>query len=181
MKAILGFCFALTSAAASAESITILTLQRTNYKPEKQLVYDVMVDPTSCELSKQAPFDVYYVNNSTGERLPSFSADSREYFGPRVNPATTTAHQALLEFKAFDEIQNETGIPAQIAVTTVKDSSKGCGARAVISYSGKSYVLVHIDLAMKLTFGFPSGVDWVRLEGLDGSGDVRDCVIGACR
>lgn len=169
----------LTASSAFADSAPVLTVQRVNYKPEKRLVYDLQFDKNACQINTAKPFDVYYRENKGGKRLPDFSSDSRDYFGPRYDAAKTTPTQVALEFKAFDEIQKETGVRGEILVT-LNNASGNCVASAEITYSNQRYTLEHIDIKVTKVFGFPSGVEWVQLQGKNAEGPVKDCVVGSC-
>lgn len=44
----------------------------------------------------------------------------------------------------------------------------------------KCYIILHIDLMLKKTLGFPSGVEWVKWKGRSDRGSISDCVAGRC-
>jgi len=169
----------LLSLAPIAEASPLLTVQRVNYKPEKGLVYELVFNKETCQINVAAPFEVYYRDNRSKQRLPDFSSDSRDYFGPRLDAAKITPTQAALEFKAFDEIQKETGVRAEI-LARLDNSSGECLASAEITYGNQRYTLEHIDIKVTKFLGFPNGVEWVQLKGINAEGPVVDCVVGKC-
>ncbi len=164
---------------APAWAETVLTIQRVNFKNFKKLHYDLIYSAATCEIKTSTPFDVYYRDNASGERLPDFSSDSQDYFGPRIDRSRLSPTAVALEFKAFDEIQNATRRPAEILVRLEKVGNR-CKARAEISYEGRAFTLENIDIKVKTFLGLPSGVEWVRLDGSDSEGKLEDCVVGNC-
>jgi hypothetical protein len=168
-----------TPAYAEAKSVTVVQLQRTNYKPEKRLHYDLNYNPANCEIQRQKPFDAYYVDNDTGERIEKFSSDSVKYFGPKFDPSKVLPHEAELSFGAFEEIQESLGTHARLLFRIESVNGK-CEAQAEVTYKNKRYQLLRIELEVKKILGFPSGVKWVRLKGKSERGPVVDCVTGGC-
>lgn len=166
--------------SAFAKSTTVVQLQRVNYKEEKRLVYDLNYDPAACEIAKADPFDAYYRDNSSGQRLEKFSRESVRYFGPRVDPAKVRSNEVPLHFQALAEIQDKLGIRAQILVRLEKDGER-CVPSAEITYKNQRFTLEKIFIRMKKALGIPTGVEWVLVTGKreDGSA-VRDCVAGDC-
>lgn len=168
----------LTGAAPSfAQTSTVLELQRTNYKPEKLLVYDLSYDSSSCTIHRRTAFDTYYRDNKTGRRLDQFSSDSKRYFGPRTDlPVYET--EAPLSFLALEEIQKELGERVQLTARLEKVDGR-CVASSEITYRKQRYTLEKIFIKMKKVFGFPAGVESVILTGRNPDGSkVRDCVVG---
>ncbi len=171
----------LLSSSSFAASQTVLTIQRVNYKAEKLLKYDVIYDQLTCAINTSKPFDVYYIEKATGQRLADFSSDSADYFGPHLAANRTSSTGVLLQFKAFEEIKTQTGLRGEIVVTSERQGTN-CVLASHVSYSNKKYILKHIDLAMKLTFGFPTGIKWVNLNGQDDQlQPVSECIVGSCR
>jgi hypothetical protein len=175
MKRIAIILVGLLSFSASAETTTALTLQRLNYKPEKKLIYDLNYDAASCEINLLNPFDVYYRDNQTGERLPEFSKDSEKYFGLQKNSSVWTPTSVAFEFKALDEIKKATGTDVTIIVNmSIVDGA--CTATTVYSDGVVSYNISNINIQSKIKFGLPLGVDWVSLQ----SPEAEICVLGDC-
>ena len=166
--------------SASAKSTTVVQLQRVNYKEEKRLVYDLNYDENTCEIRTKAPFDAYYRENSSGQRLEKFSSESTRYFGPRLEGARLTPSEVPLHFQALREIQDKLGIRAQILVRLEKDGER-CVPSAEITYKNQRFTLEKIFIRMKKALGIPTGVEWVLVTGKreDGSA-VKDCVAGDC-
>jgi hypothetical protein len=180
MKTLILLFAATFSFVTLAESRPVLTLQRVNYKPEKRLVYAVNYDPDKCVIDEKNPLEVYYRDNHSSERLTEFSNDSREYFGPRIDPAKQTDTAIELQFKALDEIQTKSGMPATITINVYRPSEATCEPYAEITYADKNFVLERIDLMARLFAGFPVGVKWVRLSGYDSEQEYEECVLGDC-
>lgn len=167
----------LMASSAQADAVNVLQLQRVNYKPEKVLQYDLHVNAATCEIRRNSPFEVYYRDKTTGRRLPDFSGNSQEYFGPRA--VNVGANQAELQFEALDQIQKELEMRATLLMRSEKVDGK-CVTTTEISYGNKRYELKEIFLKMKKTFGIPTGLDWVRLKGKSERGPIDDCVTGGC-
>ncbi|MCC6138923.1 MAG: hypothetical protein IT287_09835 [Bdellovibrionaceae bacterium] len=164
-----------------AASSTVLTLQRLNYKSEKKLHYDVVYDDATCEIDLSSPFDVYYRDNTTGERLAEFSKDSAKYFGPKTQTAVWTRETVSLEFTAFDEIKKATNSEEkQILVSVFANAQGGCESKAEFVSASETYVLKNIDIQATKLLGVPVGVDWVLLTGETEIGPVSSCVVGSC-
>lgn len=175
MKVILSSVVLLLSLSAYAGTSTVLTLQRLNYKPEKKLIYDLNYNTATCEFNLDDPFDIYYRDNVTGERLPEFSKDSVKYFGLKKNSATWTPTAVALEFKALDEIKKATKTEATIVVSlSVVDGT--CTTSTQYNDGQKSFELSHINIQSKLTLGLPLGVDWVSMQ----TPDAEICMLGDC-
>lgn len=178
-KAILAsLCLIAVPFGAQAATTTVLQLQRTNYKPEKLLVYDLSYDASTCAINRKAPWDVYYRDNSTGQRLEQFSSDSARYFGPRA--AIRAADEISLSFLALEEIQKQLG--ERVSITARLDKIDGkCVVSSEISYRNQRFSLEKIFIKMKKTFGFPSGVESLLVTGkADDGAPVRNCVAGNC-
>lgn len=169
----------LFSFGAVADTKNVVTLTRLNYKAEKLLHFDVVYEAQTCQIDTTKPFDSYYIDTKIQKRV-EFSSDSHKYFGPRLKNAIRGPHQVMLEFEAFDEIQNQVGAKAEILVT-VENRKGQCEAWAQITYRDQSYILKHIDIMMQKTFGIPTGVKWVRLKGESEAGPIDDCVAGTCQ
>lgn len=178
MKFILGF-LVFASSVAHADSITVFSLQRLNYKPEKKLIYDINYDATTCELNLTTPFDVYYRDNTTGERLTEFSNDSAKYFGPRMQTSVWTAQSISVEFTALDEIKKATNSQASIIVT-MRTENDICAPVAEYRDGTENYVLKNIDIQVRKVLGFPVGVAWVHMTGESAFGLVSQCAVGTC-
>lgn len=172
------FSALLCSVSAFADSRTLFSLDRVNYRPEKRLRYDLSFDAATCQVNASAPLDVYYIDKATGRRISEFSSLSREYFGPRLNAGDVTPTSVRIRFRAFDEIQNVVG-PATL-VGRVSQGSDGCEVHTEVSYERKAFILDHIDLKLEKAFGFPVGLEWVLVHGVSGSRPVEDCLIGSC-
>lgn len=177
IAALVGLFFTFT---ASAETSTVLTLQRLNYKPEKKLIYDLNYNATTCEIELSNPFDVYYRDNNTGERLAEFSKDSQKYFGLKANASTWMTNAVSLEFKALDEIKKATQTDASIVVSIEKIGEQ-CVTTTEYSNGADKLEISNIDIQSKLTFGLPLGVDWVSLLSETTQGPVKICVLGDCQ
>lgn len=163
--------------SAEARSTTVLQLQRVNFKPEKRLVYDLNYDSASCEVNAADPFDAYYRDNATGQRLEKFSTESMRYFGPAALAARKS--EIELRFKALEEIQQKLGIRAQILIRLEMADGK-CTPSAEITYSNKRFTLEKINISMTKAFGIPNGVEWVQVKGRSERGPLTDCVAGKC-
>jgi hypothetical protein len=179
-KAIIAsLCLVAVPFGAQAATTTVLRLQRTNYKPEKVLVYDLSYDASTCAINRKVTWDVYYRENSTGQRVEQFSNDSARYFGPKsfMRPA---AEEISLSFLALEEIQKQLGERVNITASLEKIDGK-CVVTSEISYRNKRFSLEKIFIKMKKTFGFPSGVESLLVTGrADDGTPVRDCVAGTC-
>lgn len=168
----------LSSPFTQARTSPVLELQRVNYKPEKKLVYELDYNPSSCEINRERPFDVYYKDNATGEREPDFSKNSEKFFAPRSVPVS--ARKVALEFKGFDEIEQAVGMRAELLVLLDKSEGK-CAPHAEITYGKSRFTLERIELKVKKALlGIPNGVEWVQLKGRGEKGRVVDCVAGDC-
>lgn len=179
MKTFIAGAIVFASLVANADTKTVLTLTRVNYKNYKLLHYDIEFDSQTCSINTKRPFDVYYEDIRTGERMSDFSSDSEKYFGPRIDSKQVSAHEAVLNFKSLEEIQKATGTPARIVVK-VQGASGRCTTEAWIGYADQSYILDHMDIKVTKTFGFPTGVEWLQLKGHDDRGPIVDCVVGSC-
>lgn len=179
LLAILATLLSSSPTVAEAATAPVLKLQRTNYKPDKRLDYDLSFNPATCEINRNEPFDVYYRDNNSGQRLDEFSGNSQKYFGPRVDSSFIGAKQASLRFEAFDEIQTKLKMRAEIMARIELVNGK-CVVTTEITYGKKRYQLERINIEMKKIFGMPSGVEWVQLKGRDARGPVTDCVVGEC-
>lgn len=179
-KAIIAsLCLIAVPFGAQAATTTVLQLQRTNYKPEKLLVYDLSYDASTCAISRKAPWDVYYRDNSTGQRLEQFSSDSARYFGPKSS-LRAAADEISLSFLALEEFQKQLGERVSITASVDKIDGK-CVVTSEISYRNQRFTLEKIFIKMKKTFGFPSGVESLIVTGkADDGSAVRDCVAGNC-
>lgn len=176
MKVIVSVLIGLFSISASAETTTILTLQRLNYKPEKKLFYDINYNSTTCEINLENPFDIYYRDNNSGDRLTEFSKDSAKYFGLKKNSAIWTPTAVALEFRALDEIKKATGTDANIIVSmSLVDGV--CKTSTIYSDGLVNYEISNINIQSKLTLGLPLGVEWVSLQ----TSEAEVCVLGACQ
>lgn len=179
MKHLIMFASLLLTTPAAAESA--LTVHRVNFKNTKLLHYDLNYDARKCVINPNQPFDVYYTDTASGARLSELSSDSQDYFGPRIK-GPAQANQVELQFKAFDEIQKATNMRGQITVK-LENVDGQCRPRTEIAYQSRvprRYELLHIDIKMKLTFGFPTGVSYVLLKGKENGAAVTDCVVGRC-
>jgi hypothetical protein len=160
-------------------SATVLQIYRVNFKPEKRLVYELNFNG-DCEITKSEPFDVYYRENKTGQRLEKFSNESQRYFGPQINSNDFKTYEIPLHFRALTDIQEKLGTRAQILVRIFKENGK-CEASAEITYRNKRFTLKSINIKMEKTLGIPTGVAWVMVNGLKEDGSpYKDCVAGEC-
>ncbi len=160
-------------------SATLFTLIRTNYKPEKVLHYDLVFDAKKCVINDGQPFDVYYVDAQTGERLTEFSSNSAQYFSPRLNEAHVTKTSAELNFKALDEVRKLTGIDAKI-VGVITRTPSGCEVTAELHDGNSVSQLEEIVLKMKIKFGLPVGVQWVKVKVLNNGQAFERCLTDQC-
>lgn len=180
MKSLVLMAISLVASVSMAtQTQAIFTLKRVNYKPEKLLHYDLVFDAAKCAIDANNPFDVYYVDINTNERLTEFSSNSQQYFSPRLNEANLTKTTAELNFKALDEIRKISGSDQKIIASLYKDNS-GCHAKAEIIGAGTSSVLEQIEIKMKLKFGLPMGVAWVLIHELVNNQPVDRCLTDKC-
>lgn len=162
--------------AAASDSQTLFTLNRTNYKPNKTLHYELKFDAGACTIDKSSPLEVYYLVDEGGSvSKQAMSEDSKDYFGPTWKSSDVKADKMTFTFYALTKFENVA--PSERKITVVLEKSGGeCVAEAKITYGDDSYVLNGIRTKVKKLLGIPSGVEWVALD-VDG-GSL--CVVGSC-
>lgn len=168
-----------TSFANTISQSTLFSLERINYKPEKILHYDVSYDSNACLFTQKNPFDLYYVDRVSGERLSEFSSNSKQYFSPEILDSATGQSQIELNFKALEEIRSALNTDQKIFVI-LKQVEGQCLAEARIEGEGRSSQLLKIEMKMKIKFGLPVNTVWVQTtENYQGE-VIKNCLTDAC-
>ncbi len=170
--------FTQTSFAATAR---LFSLYRTNYYPEKTMVYDLEYDQSTCRVTERQPVSVYFVATNSGGKLSGFSPQNRDYFNAREisSPSASTLN---FTFKAVNELESKVQSQLTFQVSLQMKNSK-CEIKTNFLKNGSNFVqaLRKVDVNFNLTqmpgLGEqPSGINWVKFIG-----QQSKCLMGKCK
>lgn len=182
----------------------IFELIRTNYKPYKKLVYEAMLEESTCHFRDQDPIDVYYVTRDENRARLEMSKSSKEYFSPReiqrIDQNTLSFNfKALREFtlsspglwesrkKGHASAPTE-GQASRIEVKSGKKDDH-CEVKAHFLLHQQSYAIKQIIVQFNLFLGLPVGLDYVKIlwepqastsDKVARQGTQLLCVYGKC-
>ena len=185
LSGVLTFLVGLTAQAAiTLPGGTLFTLHRSNYKPQKTLIYQAHSDGQICQFDVKNPLEVYYLVDEKGTvTRETMSADSQKYFGPTVNAATLTPSSFEFTFSALQEAAILPVADRKLRAVVTTAAGGACGApEAYIRYKAADHKLSNIEIQISKVFGIPTGVDWVNMTILDSDGKPKTiCLQGSCR
>ena len=147
-----------------ASSTNLFTLHRVNYKPYKQLRYDLNYNSKTCEIDTKRALNVFYENIASNEALSEFSSNSKKYFSPKITKVSKT--QLSFTFLSLEEMKKQLGSGAKLTVYLDHVNDR-CEVTSELAYQGKAFDLNKITVNVRKTFGIPTGVEWVLLEGVN--------------
>jgi hypothetical protein len=133
---------------------TLFTFHRVNYKPDKVLYYDVILN-SSCEFTEEV-LDPYYFKPKVNQRI-ELNDDS--YFVPK-NVEHISSNHIKFSFRALDKLIGEDGIiDAYIFPNnTPTQNSNLCNEVAIVNFEGNDYKIDSIFAKMRVILGKPLGL-----------------------
>ncbi len=165
---------------AQATTVRLFSLYRTNYYPEKTMVYDLEYDAADCRITDRQPISVYFVSTNSGTRLDGFSAQNRDYFNAR-EMTSPTAQALNFTFKAVNELEANLGSDLKFSISLVKNKSS-CAVQTNFLKAGKVAVQglrkINVNFNLKNILGLgeqPSSINWLKLIG-----QSSKCLVGSC-
>lgn len=164
-----------------AATSRLFSLYRTNYYPEKTMVYDLEYDQNTCRVTERQPISVYFVSTNSGGKLSGFSPQNRDYFNAR-EITSADANTLNFTFKAVNEIEAKLQSQLNFQVTLQQKNNR-CEIKTNFLKNNSVFVqsLRKIDVNFNLTempgLGEqPSGINWVKFSGAQSK-----CLLGQCK
>ncbi len=158
-----------------SQSAALFQLYRTNYYPHRTMQYAVNFD-ASCQIQKQNPFRVYFVETGTGQPVDGFSNYNKEYFNPRQ--VRVSGAEAQFTFKSLESVSEKAGANYSLRLRLQKLGSRCVPQVDLFNGSGRAVdkldtFVVEFDLNIA---GQPKGFNWAAAYG-----QSAFCLVGQCQ
>lgn len=177
--------FAIISISQASDNVTVrlFSLFRTNYHPEKTMLYNLSYDKKACRITSSYPVDISFIDTLSGKTIAPPSKMNRDYLAPR-NVSSPNPQTVNFDFIVVNEVEKINNKDYLFQVQLLQTKS-GCKPTTHILSYGKPIItnLKKMDTKFNLVeypiFGLqPSknnAINWLRVHG-----DQTLCLVGKC-